>query len=217
MGDVWADEVGVAGLGEDAEVDCAGVEGGGVGVGGGGGPDGVEAEGCEAGCVFSHCYSFFGGSCQFGIIRFIWIYVRGDGGGERERRKITISDLILCHFTLFGNVQTGHVHVPFALPACRGGNADFRGWRRGETLHACYADDVFGDLVHADVGEVCGDIAVVVEGTLDFVEELRGACSDRYAAFLFPFVSYVRYMFVGGEGEGEGGKDYRRCLSLLQC
>lgn len=105
-----------------------------------------------------------------------------DGG----RRKITISDLILRHFTLLGNVQASHVHVPFALPARWGGNADFRGWRWGETLHACYADDVFGDLVHADVGEVCGDVAVVVEGALDFVEELRGACSDCYTAFFVP-------------------------------
>lgn len=64
----------------------------------------------------------------------------------------TISDLILSYFTFLGYIQTGHVHVPFALPACGGRNADFRSGRRREAFHACDADDVFGDLVHADVG-----------------------------------------------------------------
>lgn len=77
--------------------------------------------------------------------------------------------------------------MPFALPACWGGDADLRGGRGREALHACDADDVFGDLLHADVGEVGGDVAVVVEGALDFVEELGGACADCYAAF-FPLL-----------------------------
>ena len=106
------------------------------------------------------------GSCklssQTGKLEFLYIY----------RCIHTVSDLVLGHFTLFLNVESAEVHVPFALPARRCSDAYFgRGWRR-ETFDAGDADEILAYLLHVHVCNVGCNVAVVIQRALDFVEQL---------------------------------------------
>ena len=85
-------------------------------------------------------------------------------GGRR-----TVTDLVFGDFALLFDVEAADVEVPFALEAGGRGDADFCGWGWWEAFDACYAHDVFADLFHADVGDVGGDVAIVVERALDLV------------------------------------------------
>ena len=90
----------------------------------------------------------------------------------RWEGKFTVADLVFSDFALFFDVETADVEVPFALEAGGSCDADFGGWWWWESFNACYADMVFTDLFHSDVGDVGGDIAVVVEWSLDLVQKL---------------------------------------------
>lgn len=74
----------------------------------------------------------------------------------------TMSDLVLGDFAFFLDIQPAHVHVPFALPACRCSNTDLgRGWRR-QPFNSTDTYNVLAHLLHLDVGNVSCNIAIVV-------------------------------------------------------
>lgn len=85
---------------------------------------------------------------------------------------LTVSNLVFGNFTLFFYVQAAHEEVPFALETSWGGDADFRGWWWGQSFYAGNPHSLFFNLFHLDVRDVGCDVAIVVERTLDFVEQL---------------------------------------------
>lgn len=66
--------------------------------------------------------------------------------------------------------------MPFSLISPMRSHADACcGWRR-QAGDARNADSIFRKLDEANVLEVCDDVGVVVEGTGNFVDELRCYC-----------------------------------------
>jgi hypothetical protein len=85
---------------------------------------------------------------------------------------LTVPDLIFGNLALLFNVETAHKEVPFALVASGRGDANLGGRWRWHTLHTCNTNMVLANLLHIDVGDIGCNVAVVVEWSLDLIEQL---------------------------------------------
>jgi hypothetical protein len=80
--------------------------------------------------------------------------------------------LVFCDFAFFFNVEAADKEVPFSLEACGSRDTYLCCWRWREAFDACYADEVFGGLLHFQIADVGGYVAIVVKRPLNLVEQL---------------------------------------------
>jgi hypothetical protein len=93
-----------------------------------------------------------------------------------------VPDLVFGDFTLLFDVEATHEEVPLALIAGRSGDANFGGRWGWHTLDTCDSYHVFTYLLHLDIGDVRRYITVVVQRSLNLIQQLRSTCPDSDAA-----------------------------------
>jgi hypothetical protein len=88
-----------------------------------------------------------------------------------------VPDLVLGELALLLNIETDEIDMILGLPAGETGKTNFGSWWRWETLYAGDLDLVLADLLHFNVLDPGGDVAVVILRTLNLVKKLR--CAGR--------------------------------------
>jgi hypothetical protein len=64
----------------------------------------------------------------------------------------------LEHSGFLFNVESNGIEVRLCLIASMSSDTNFRGWRRGQSFHACNADAIWSNLLERDVVELGNDI-----------------------------------------------------------
>jgi hypothetical protein len=75
---------------------------------------------------------------------------------------LTVPNLFFGNLALLFNVKSAHEEMPLALETSRSRDTDLGGWWRRQTFHPCYSHLIFPNLLHLDIGDICGYITVVV-------------------------------------------------------